>query len=198
LIIGLFLISAMAVLGSNTTVDAISTRGKPSNPGGGGHGGGDSGSSLAITAPADGDTVSGIVTIIVTGGSRTPTITIDGSAIGSGNSVDWDTTLFTDGPHQIQAKAKKDTAIVNVFVDNGGGSDPDPTPTGAKVALVIGISDYDGHQNDLTYCDDDARDMKAALEGFGFDVTILTDRQATADNIEAALIALDGLEDADS
>jgi hypothetical protein len=167
LVIGIFLLSAFTVLGSNSTVDTISARAKPDKPPGkpdGGDGGG-----IAITSPADGATVSGVVTITVTA-SRTPTVYIDGTSIGSGYSVDWDTTGFANGPHTIKAKAKKDQTEINVLVDNGGGGGG-----GGKYALVIGISDYDGGLNDLRYCDDDARDMKAALEGFGYTVLILID-----------------------
>jgi hypothetical protein len=190
LTMGILLVGVFALVNSNT-VETISVRGKP----GGGGGKPPSGGGIAITSPADGATVSDVVIITVTA-SRTPTVSIDGTAIGSGFSVAWDTTGVADGVHTIKAKAKKDQITITVTVENGG--TPPPPAGGGKYALVIGISDYDGRQNDLTYCDDDARDMKAALEGFGYEVIILTDRQATADGIEAAFIELDNLEDADS
>ena len=66
-----------------------------------------------------------------------------------------------------------------------------------KYALVIGISDYEGWQNDLQYCDDDANDWKNFLQGQGYTVTTLIDSQATSANIEAELNNLINLEDGD-
>jgi len=43
------------------------------------------------------------------------------------------------------------------------------TINGTKYAIVIGISDYPGEDNDLSYMDDDANDMLSALETYGFD-----------------------------
>lgn len=57
--------------------------------------------------------------------------------------------------------------------------------SGGKYALVIGISDYTGTANDLTYCDDDATDWKARLSGYS--VTTLLDLNATKANIESAV-----------
>jgi hypothetical protein len=63
---------------------------------------------------------------------------------------------------------------------------------GGKYALVIGISDYSGTANDLTYCDDDATDWKARLQTEGYSVTVLLDRNATKTSIEDAVDALAG------
>lgn len=56
-----------------------------------------------------------------------------------------------------------------------------------KWAVVIGISDYYGSSSDLEYCDDDARDVQAALiNTYGFssgNVKMLLDNQATYANI---------------
>jgi glycosylphosphatidylinositol transamidase (GPIT) subunit GPI8 len=60
----------------------------------------------------------------------------------------------------------------------------------SKIALVIGISDYDGTVNDLTYCDDDAIDWGERLETEGYSVTYLIDRDATASAITSALSTL--------
>lgn len=61
---------------------------------------------------------------------------------------------------------------------------------GGKYALVIGISNYSGTANDLTYCDEDADDWKARLMAEGYTVTILKDLNATKANIEAAINTL--------
>jgi hypothetical protein len=146
---------------------------------------------VTITNPADGTTVSGTVTITVTAtdaedGTLTADIYIDNIYITTANSYDWDTTDYSNGGHTIYAEATdsgglSDSDTVSVTVDNGGGNPVD------KYALVIGISDYQGSGNDLKYCDDDALDWKNFLEGEGYTVTILTDNQATADNIDAAV-----------
>lgn len=62
--------------------------------------------------------------------------------------------------------------------------------TGDRFAVVVGISDYPGEDNDLEFSDDDARDMEAALKGvYGFtSVEVLTDLGATR---EAILEAID-------
>jgi len=49
----------------------------------------------------------------------------------------------------------------------------------------------------LTYCDDDATDWKNFLNGQGYNVVLLTDRQATADAIEEKINELLSNEDAD-
>ena len=151
---------------------------------------------VIITYPSDGATLSGTITIIIESSDTNPIITIDGITVGSGLSYTWDTTLYTDGSHTIKASAGKvkDTATVTV---NNGGSGGGGDGTINKYALVIGISDYKGKQNDLQYCDDDAMDWKNFLQSEGYSVTILTDTQATAANIQSAVIDLLALEDAD-
>jgi hypothetical protein len=64
--------------------------------------------------------------------------------------------------------------------------------SGNRYAIVIGISDYPGESNDLSYSDDDANDMYTALtEVYGFTtVTLLKDGNATR---EAILSAIDNI-----
>jgi hypothetical protein len=81
-------------------------------------------------------------------------------------------------------------------VDPEPDPEPTPDPTGNKLALVIGISDYEGTSSDLTYCDDDAMDWKNYLQGQGYSVTTLLNSQATADNILNALADLAAAEQA--
>lgn len=154
---------------------------------------------VTITNPQDGAIVSGIVTITVTVNDKednpdpTPIIKIDGTQVAVAFSYEWDTTPVTEGSHIITATA----------IDSGGktGSDSITVYKGGgygevnKYALVIGISDYEGTVNDLQYCDDDAMDWKNFLQGRGYAVTILTDSQATADNIAAAVDTLLSNED---
>jgi len=64
---------------------------------------------------------------------------------------------------------------------------------GGKYALVIGISDYAGTSNDLSYCDDDAIDWKNQLQAEGYNVTSLIDLAATKAAIEAAVTNLASL-----
>ncbi len=59
-----------------------------------------------------------------------------------------------------------------------------------KRAVCIGINNYPGSINDLQGCVNDANDWAALLQGFGFDVSLMLDSQATRQNVKAAL---DGL-----
>jgi hypothetical protein len=152
---------------------------------------------VTITYPANGATVSGTVDITVEFNTDAdPIIAIDGADVGSGSSYSWDTTICADGSHTIKAYAGRVKDTATVTVSNGGGGDGGDG-TVNKYALVIGISDYEGTQNDLDYCDDDAEDWKAFLQGEGYSVTILKDTQATAANIQSELIDLLDDEDAD-
>lgn len=163
-------------------------------------GGGNTAPTVTITNPNNGASVSGTVSITVDAtdpedGTLTADIYIDGSFITSANSYSWDTTAYSDGSHTIYAEATdsgslSDSDEITVSVSNGGGEVD-------KYALVIGISDYDGTSNDLQYCDDDAQDWKNFFQSHGYSVTIITDSQATADNIESAIIQLLANEDSD-
>jgi len=67
---------------------------------------------------------------------------------------------------------------------------PQPDPSVNKWAVVIGISDYRGSQNDLKYCDDDARDMYNYLLAKGYpagNIKLLLDSKATASAIMSAI-----------
>jgi metacaspase-1 len=59
-----------------------------------------------------------------------------------------------------------------------------------KRAICIGINNYPGVFNDLKGCVNDARDWSALLQGFGFDVSLMLDSKATAQNVKAALQGL--------
>ena len=162
--------------------------------------GGNTAPTVIITNPTNGATVSGSVTINIDAndyedGQLTAEIYIDGDLKTTANSYSWDTTSYSDGSHTIFAEATdsgdlSDSDEIIVTVNNGGGDVH-------KYALVIGISDYEGTANDLTYCDDDAQDWKNFLQGEGYTITMLTNSQATADNIEDALYDLIGAEDGD-
>lgn len=64
--------------------------------------------------------------------------------------------------------------------------------SGDRYAVVVGISDYPGADNDLNYCDDDATEMAEALtDVYGFtNVNLLTDEGATR---YAILTAIDDI-----
>jgi metacaspase-1 len=59
-----------------------------------------------------------------------------------------------------------------------------------KRAVCVGINNYPGTFNDLKGCVNDANDWSALLQGFGFDVSLMLDSQATAQNVKAALQGL--------
>ena len=155
------------------------------------NGGGNTPPVVIITSPSNGATVSDSVPITVEAtdaeeGTLTAYIYIDGSFVAHANSYSWHTTSYSNGGHTIYAEATDsggltDSDSITVTVNNGGGNPVE------KYALVIGISDYQGTGNDLDYCDDDAVDWKNFLQGEGYTVTILTDSQATANNIDAAV-----------
>jgi hypothetical protein len=155
---------------------------------------------VVITNPNNGATVSGSVSITVDAtdpedGALSADIYIDGAYKTTGSSYTWDTSAYSDGSHTIYAEATDSGGLsasdeITVTVSNGGGDIN-------KYALVIGISDYEGTVNDLNYCDDDAMDWKNFLQSNGYTVTILTDNQATAANIENALYDLMAAEDGD-
>ncbi|NOQ26656.1 MAG: hypothetical protein GQ564_14955 [Bacteroidales bacterium] len=68
--------------------------------------------------------------------------------------------------------------------------DENSAKPGTKYALVVGISNYAGTANDLTYCDEDADDWKSQLLSEGYSVTSIKDLSATKSNIESALATL--------
>jgi len=166
---------------------------------------------VTITNPQDGATVSGIVTITVTVSDKEddpdpiPDIYIDGVYVATANSYDWDTTAYSDGSHTIEARATDSAGntgsdSITVTVNNGGGGGGDGSAGDGVVrkwALCIGISDYEGSDIDLNYCDDDAEDWANFLNSQGYHVVTLLDREATADNIEAKINELLANEDAD-
>ncbi|MEW6402746.1 MAG: caspase family protein [Chloroflexota bacterium] len=59
-----------------------------------------------------------------------------------------------------------------------------------KRAVCIGINNYPGSLNDLNGCVNDAKDWAVLLQGFGFEVSLMLDSQATRQNVKAALSAL--------
>ena len=67
-------------------------------------------------------------------------------------------------------------------------------------AVLVGISDYAGTEHDLVYCREDAIDMKNLLTRHGWQedhIRVLTDSQATIDNIGFAIKQIDFKEDND-
>jgi uncharacterized GH25 family protein len=69
-----------------------------------------------------------------------------------------------------------------------------------RYAVLVGIADYEGSGNDLNYCDDDARDMKASLIASGWpagNITMLIDSQGTELAIKNAIADMASKADAD-
>lgn len=79
-----------------------------------------------------------------------------------------------------QGKGKKKGATTGILGESFSGS---------SYAVVVGISDYPGDENDLNYSDDDAKEMhKALTEVYGFsNVKLLTDLSATRGAILSAI-----------
>jgi hypothetical protein len=59
-----------------------------------------------------------------------------------------------------------------------------------KKAVCVGINNYPGIFNDLKGCVNDAKDWSALLQGFGFEVSMMLDSQATRASVKAALQGL--------
>ncbi|MBA7664909.1 hypothetical protein ES703_72974 [subsurface metagenome] len=76
-------------------------------------------------------------------------------------------------------KGKKRGAATGILGD---------TVSGSRYAVVVGISDYPGEENDLEYCDDDAIEMADALYLYYFtNVALLTNLEATRAAILTAI-----------
>jgi len=153
LIVGMFIISMLpGIVGENETVEytlkakkyienrdiipIYTVHGLEKSPAAKGK----PGAYVIITDPGDGDIVSGIVTITIDS-NYNPTITIDGAAVGSGLSYNWDTTQYADGSHTIEASARGHTDTVTVTVDNGGGGNTPPVVTITNPADGATVSD---------------------------------------------------------
>ena len=117
---------------------------------------------VAITAPEQGATVSGMTMIAVDAADDRMVdrvgYRIDGGAwefeYAQPFTHFWDTSTVADGPHTIEAQAfdradnPSEIDQVDVTVDQSFNQTE-------KYALVIGVSDYQGI-SDLSYCDEDA------------------------------------------
>ena len=68
-------------------------------------------------------------------------------------------------------------------------------------AVICGVSDYYGTENDLTYCDDDAYDMRDALLAFpvwnSSNITLLTNSDATKSAVQNAIQTMAANADSD-
>ncbi|MBD3406622.1 MAG: S8 family serine peptidase [Candidatus Lokiarchaeota archaeon] len=109
---------------------------------------------VSITSPVNGDTVSGTVTITIDA-STTPTLYIDGSRIDKVSTYNWDTTLYSDGQHVIEAKVPGNVDTVTVTVSNGGGTVNNP-PTVTITAPADGATISGTYTITVTVEDEDA------------------------------------------
>jgi len=94
------------------------------------------------------------------------------------------------------------TTVVSFFAgDKDGTNQVDVTievfqqlPAGTYRAVICGISDYEGTDNDLNYCDDDAQEMyNRLLTGSNWsadNIQLLLNSQATEPNIQSAIAAM--------
>jgi hypothetical protein len=121
--------------------------------------------SVNIDTPANGATVSGMVSVSFSAtdanGISSRSILIDGAQVSTSSSYSWDTTGYTDGStHTIRCEATDPSGNtgfdqISVTVDNSGGGGGDGIVT--RWAVIVGISDYQAI-SDLSYCDEDATD----------------------------------------
>jgi hypothetical protein len=114
---------------------------------------------------------------------------------GSTNRSRVDLTLREDGRYRIVATsyAAGETGAYRLSLTRGtaSGAGPSPTGEGTVYGVFVGISDYGGRANDLSYTADDARRVSRAMtQGAGMrpeNGIILTDAQATAGNVRQAI-----------
>jgi len=134
-------------------------------------------------------------------------VSFDGS--NSGGSVSSYSWNFGDGGSATGATATHSysstgTYTVTLTVSDGSSSDSDTVTVTVvdsgsmpnKYALVIGISDYQGNDNDLSYCDEDADSWTTYLESQGYTVRTLIDDDASRSDIISGINWLEGQEDA--
>jgi len=97
------------------------------------------------------------------------------------------TTTYRGGPSVNLVENKNPITIQDISLPR----EVSAFSTLDKLAVLVGINDYDGTQNDLRYCVNDINDVYSALVNvYGFsssNIMVLTDSQATYANVLAAL-----------
>jgi hypothetical protein len=115
---------------------------------------------------------------------------------GSASRSRVDLTLRESGRYRIVATsyAAGETGAYRLSLARGTSSGAGPSPAaggGTVYGVFVGISDYGGRANNLSYTADDARRVSRAMtQGAGMrpeNGIILTDAQATADNVRQAI-----------
>jgi len=111
-----------------------------------------------------------------------------------------DHTKIYTGPKTVFDEKGNGNNIDPEKGNNGKGKPPKPPqpPAVDKWAVVIGIADYRGVGNDLSYPDDDAMDMYNYLLSKGYpsdNIKLLLNKKATATAIVSAIDWLNGKEE---
>jgi Caspase domain len=111
--------------------------------------------------------------------------------LSSSGSQQQTTQKIYSGPKIVfEERNNHETNMNAVPGNNPKGKPQPPSPGPDKWAVVIGIADYQGSQNDLLYPDDDAQDMYNYLLSKGYPsshIKLLTNRKATASAIISAI-----------
>jgi hypothetical protein len=131
----------------------------------------------------------GIVVFLIT--ATVPYITAEVSTDSSTDNGSSTGPRIYNGPKEVYDERSSDQEM-KARPDRPGKPPvgPKPNPSVNKWAVVIGISDYLGTQNDLEYCDDDARDMYNYLLAKGYpagSIKLLLDSEANASAIISAI-----------
>jgi len=131
----------------------------------------------------------GIVVFLIT--ATVPYITAEVSTDSSTDNGSSTGPRIYNGPKEVYDERSSDQEM-KARPDKPGKPPvgPKPNPSVNKWAVVIGISDYLGTQNDLQYCDDDARDMYNYLLAEGYpagNIKLLLDSEANASAIISAI-----------
>lgn len=149
-----------------------------------------------ITIEMASDDIDTLLTLIPPDGSEIENDDADGDQDLSRIAL----TLRQAGRYQILASSYDDKEVgayrLSLNRDNRESTttsrrDPEPSRGGNIYGLFVGISDYEGDDNDLEYTADDARNLQRALvRGAGMresNAVTLVDRQATRANVVRAL-----------
>ncbi len=139
------------------------------------------------------------------GTGQSVTFDATGSA-GTITSYAWDFGDSTTGAGSVTTHSYSTigTYTVTLTVSDGTSTDTDTATITVqaassmpdKYALVIGISDYQGDDNDLNYCDEDADSWTSYLQSQGYTVRTLIDGQASRSSIIDGINWLEAQEDA--
>jgi len=147
--VGLLLAMLIPVVTSNSTVESISvSRARY----------------CYFVTPTDGETVSDTIDIDIAA-SKTPTLYLDGVRQGRGYYWTWDTTMASNGEHQLRAYGDRINDIIYVTVDNGYVPPPNEAPVVTITNPTEGSTVSDSVTISVTVDDEDSLVADIYIDG---------------------------------